>query len=96
MFGVASYQWDRKILICHDLGEFHPAPPPLRSTIVLGDVNPLSTFVGTSASALESLMTLAITGIEKSQYVIIWVKSHPASSTPFDDHANPLSTFLGT
>ncbi len=79
MFGVASYQWNRKILICHDLGEFHPAPTP----IFLGDVNPLSTFLGTSVSVLEGFMTLAITGTEKSQYVIIWVKSHPDPfSTP--------------
>jgi hypothetical protein len=94
MFGVASYQWDRKILICHDLAEFHPAPPP--SPILLGDAKPLSTFLGTSASALESFITLAIIGAEKSRYVVIWVKSHPAPSPPLDDHANPLSTFLGT
>ncbi len=70
--------------------------PPSPSPILLGDVNSLSTFLGTSASALESFMTLAIIGAEKSQYVIIWVKSHPALFTPLDDHANPLSTFLGT
>jgi len=45
----------------------------------LGDANTLPTFLGDSASALESLMTLAIAGTEKSQYMIIWVKSHPAS-----------------
>jgi hypothetical protein len=45
---------------------------------------------------LKSFMTLAIIGTEKSQYVFIWVKSHPAPSTPPDDHANPPSTFLGT
>ncbi len=66
------------------------------SPVLLGDVNSLSTFLGTSASASRSFMTLAITGTEKSQYVIIWVKSHPASSPPPDDHANPPSTFLGT
>jgi hypothetical protein len=42
MFGVASYQWDQKILICHDLGEFHPALPP--PPILLVDANSLSTF----------------------------------------------------
>jgi hypothetical protein len=45
---------------------------------------------------LKSFMTLAIIGTEKSQYVVIWVKSHPAPSSPPDDHANPPSTFLGT
>jgi hypothetical protein len=29
---------------------------------------------------LKSFMTLAIIGTEKSQYVVIWVKSHPVSS----------------
>jgi len=66
-------------------------PPPL-----LGDGNPLSTFLETSASTLKSFMTLATTGTEKSQYVIIWVKSHPAPPQPPDGRANPLLTFLWT
>ncbi len=72
----------------------HPAPH-FPSPFLLGDANPLSTFFGTSATALESLITLAITGIEKSLYDMTWVKSHPALPLLLGD-ANPLSTFFGT
>jgi hypothetical protein len=69
----------------------HPAPSqPLNDC-----ANPLSTFLGTSASALKSLMTLAITGTEKSQYVIIWVKSHPAPSPTRLEILTPRRPFLG-
>jgi hypothetical protein len=71
---------------------FTQPPPP----ILLEDAKPLSTFLGTWASALESLMALAYTGTEKSQYVIIWVKSHLALPQPPDGRAKRLSTFLLT
>jgi hypothetical protein len=44
---------------------------------------------------LESFMTLAIIGAKKSQYVVIWVKSHPAPPHPPMTMPTPRRPSLG-